>query len=127
VGSDELRPSGHPIHWFSPRNQFAFPRVVLVGDAAGADPLFGEGIAPGLAYGQVAAQAVQQAFSSGDLSFRNYRRLLTRSYVGRYLMTHWVAAQVGYQLNGHALFMHLLWTIGAALAWLWPEPHLKGF
>lgn len=126
-GSDGFRPSGHPIHWFSPRNRFAFPRVVLVGDAAGADPLFGEGIGPGLAYGMVAAQAIQQAFSSGDLSFQNYRRLLVRSYVGRYLMTRWAVAQIGYRLGGSALYMNLVWTIGAVLARLWPEPHLKGF
>jgi flavin-dependent dehydrogenase len=124
TGLDEVRPSGHPIHWFSPRNQFALPRMVLVGDAAGADPLFGEGIAPALAYGQVAAQAVHQAFASGDLSFKNYRRLLTRSYLGRYLMTRWVAASVAYRLSGHALFMNLLWMIGSALASLWPEPRL---
>jgi flavin-dependent dehydrogenase len=126
-GSDGFRPSGHPIHWFSPRNRFACPRVVLVGDAAGADPLFGEGIGPGLAYGKVAAQAIQQAFSSGDFSFQNYRRLLVRSYVGRYLMTRWVVAKIGYRLGGSALYMNLVWTIGAALARLWPAPHLKGF
>ncbi len=124
TGSEDVRPSGHPIHWFSPRNQFAFPRMVLVGDAAGADPLFGEGIGPALAYGQVAAQAVHQAFASGDLSFKNYRQLLVRSSVGRYLMTRWVAASVAYHLSGHALFMNLLWRVGAAVAYLWPEPRL---
>ena len=34
---DEYEIQGHPIRWFSPFSQFSAPRVVLVGDAAGAD------------------------------------------------------------------------------------------
>jgi len=41
---------GHPIHRFSPRSRFAIPHLLLVGDAAGVDPLFGEGIGPALGY-----------------------------------------------------------------------------
>jgi len=61
---------GHPIHCFSPRNRFSMPRLLLVGDAAGVDPLFGEGIAPALAYGQVAAAALMEAFTQADFSLR---------------------------------------------------------
>ena len=46
---------GHPIRWFSPFNQFSVPRVLLVGDAAGVDGIFGEGISMALAYGKIAA------------------------------------------------------------------------
>ena len=35
---------GHPIHWFDRQGQFARERILLAGDAAGADPLLGEGI-----------------------------------------------------------------------------------
>src|ERR1700690_1147603 len=54
---------GHPIRWFSPFNQFAVPHVILVGDAAGADGIFGEGISIALGYGAVAAEAIQDALA----------------------------------------------------------------
>jgi len=113
---------GHPIHWFSPRNRFAWPRLLLVGDAAGVDPLFGEGIAPALAYGQVAAQAVQRAFRTGDFSFSDYRTRVLTSPVGRYLLVRWSIAEWGYRLSGHAWYMRLLWRLGDILARLWPQP-----
>ena len=53
------------------------PRILLVGDAAGADPLVGEGISFALGYGEVAAAAIESAFASQDFSFEDYRdRLL---------------------------------------------------
>ena len=113
---------GHPIHRFSPRNRFAIPRLVLAGDAAGADPLLGEGIAPALGYGQVAARAVEQAFASGDFSFRGYRRQVLAATVGRYLLVRWLVAQVSYRLSGHPRFMSLMWSLGGLLAAAWPEP-----
>ena len=113
---------GHPIHWFSPRNRFAWPRLLLVGDAAGSDPLFGEGIAPALAYGKVAADAVRRAFRIGDFSFSDYRVRVLASPVGRYLLLRWAAAEWSYRLSGHRWFMGLLWRLGDALARLWPQP-----
>ena len=65
---------GHPIRWFSPFNQFAVPRVILVGDAAGADGIFGEGISIALGYGLIAAQAIRDAFARNDFSFHDYRK-----------------------------------------------------
>jgi len=112
---------GHPIHWFSPLNRFAWPRLLLVGDSAGVDSLFGEGIAPALGYGQVAAQTIQRAFTTGDYSFTDYRRRLLNSTVGRYLLQRWSVAEVCYRMGGQRWFMHLVWTIGDALAHLWPE------
>ena len=61
---------GYPIRWFSPFNQFAVPRVILVGDAAGADGIFGEGISIALGYGLIAAQSIRDAFAQNDFSFR---------------------------------------------------------
>jgi flavin-dependent dehydrogenase len=113
---------GHPIHWFSPRNRMSWPRLLLVGDAAGSDPLFGEGIAPALGYGQLAAQALHKAFASGDFSFRNYRRQVLASPLGRFLLLRWAAAEGCYRYCEHAWFMHLVWTVGDALAHLWPRP-----
>ena len=55
---DDYKLKGHPIRWFDKNGRFAMPRVILAGDAAGADPLFGEGISFALGYGDVAAAAV---------------------------------------------------------------------
>lgn len=71
---------GHPIRWFDPCAPLGRPYAILVGDAAGVDPLFGEGIGCALMYGQEAARAIERAFASGDFSFRGYRR--TFSSVG---------------------------------------------
>jgi flavin-dependent dehydrogenase len=109
---------GHPIHLFSPHNRFAIPHLLLAGDTAGADPLFGEGIAPALGYGRVAAQAVQDGFARSDLSFRAYRRRVLTSPLGRYLLLRWAIAEGSYRLSRQAWFMHALWTIGKPLAWL---------
>lgn len=112
---------GHPIHWFSPRARLSKPRLLLVGDAAGAEPLFGEGIAPALGYGQVAADAVERAFATGDFSFTGYRRQVLSSPVGHYLLLRWFIANGSYRLSGHPAFMHFAWTLGAILAALWPR------
>jgi len=113
---------GHPIHWFSPRNRLSWPRLLLVGDAAGSDPLFGEGIAPALGYGQLAAQALHTAFVSGDFSFKDYRKQVLASPLGRFLLLRWAAAEGCYRYSEHAWFMHLVWTVGDVLAHLWPQP-----
>lgn len=113
-GHPEL--AGHPIHWFSPRATFARPHLLLAGDAAGVDPLFGEGIAPALAYGEVAARTLRSAFQTGDFSFRRYRRRLLTSRLGRYLLVRWVVAWWGYRFSRHPLYMHALWSLGQFMA-----------
>jgi len=118
----EVKLEGHPIHWFSPRSIFSKPRLLLVGDAAGADPLFGEGIAPALEYGRVAAESLQTAFAAGDFSFRDYRSRLLRSHIGHYLLLRWFVAWWSYRLSGSAWFMHTLWSFGKALAASAPRP-----
>lgn len=65
---------GHPIRWFSSKGQLARPRVLLAGDSAGADPLFGEGIAIALAYGEAAAQELISAFEQHNFSFAGYKK-----------------------------------------------------
>ena len=63
---DDYEIKGHPIRWFSPRNQMSVPRVLLVGDAAGADPLLGEGISIALGYGSLAAREIAESFQRND-------------------------------------------------------------
>lgn len=99
---------GHPIRWFSPENPISVPRVLLVGDAAGADPLFGEGISIALGYGWLAAQEISEAFQRGDFSFNGYRRRVLGSALGQTLLARWVIANIIYPLKWK-WFQILLW------------------
>jgi len=125
--NDEIELAGHPVHWFAPTNRFSLPRILLAGDAAGVDPLFGEGIAPALAYGKVAADTLQRAFQTGDFSFRDYRRRILASRLGWYLCVRWFIAWTCYHLSGKPRLMHSLWTFGDWLARKWPEPRPLNF
>jgi flavin-dependent dehydrogenase len=116
LGSAAGQIAGHPIHWFDPRNRFSMPGIVLVGDAAGADPLFGEGIGLAWAYAEVAARAIQQAFERSDWSYRGYRWRLLRAPVGRYLLLRWVVAGLAYRLQAFPIAVRLGWVVGGWLA-----------
>jgi flavin-dependent dehydrogenase len=107
---DEYEIKGHPIRWFDPSNKFSAPRVLLVGDAAGADPLFGEGISLALGYGKLAAGELERAFRTDEFSFNGYKRSLARSALGRTLFARWFIASVIYPLKWR-WFQFLLWRI----------------
>jgi flavin-dependent dehydrogenase len=77
---------GAGFRWYQPLQRISSARVLLVGDAAGADPLFGEGISFALAYGELAANAIRAAFAAGDFGFRDYRWRVLRSEWGRNLL-----------------------------------------
>ena len=110
---------GYPIHWFNPGNRFAMPRLLMVGDAAGVDPLLGEGIGPALAYGKVASEVLIAAFQQEDFSFGNYRTRILRSAVGRHLLIRWCLAWITYRLSLIPAFMHTLWTVGQLVTAIW--------
>ena len=99
---------GHPIRWFSPRNQMSVPRVLLVGDAAGADPLLGEGISMALGYGLLAAREIAESFQRNDFSFNGYRRRVVRSALGSSLLVRWAITYIIYPLKWK-WFQILLW------------------
>ncbi len=101
---------GHPIRWFSPQNRLSAPRVLLVGDAAGADPIFGEGISIALGYGALAAREISEAFQRGEFSFRGFKRRVARSALGQTLFVRWVIANVIYPLKWR-WFQILLWRV----------------
>jgi flavin-dependent dehydrogenase len=107
---DDYEIKGHPIRWFSPRNQMSVPRVLLVGDAAGADPLFGEGISIALGYGAIAAREIGKAFEGNELSFKTYKSHVMRSALGQTLVVRWFIARVIYALKWK-WFQILLWRI----------------
>ena len=99
---------GHPLRWFEAQYALSAPHILLVGDAAGADALFGEGISIALGYGRLAAQAVKDAFARQDFSFRGYRRAILRSELGKSLQRRtWMAKT----------FNHLRSPLIQALVW----------
>lgn len=100
---DEYKLQGHPLRWFEAKSAFSIPHVLLVGDAAGADALFGEGISIALGYGQLAARAIQQAFENGDFGFRDYRRSILRSELGKSLRRRTWLARVYYRLRNRTV------------------------
>jgi flavin-dependent dehydrogenase len=116
LGQHELK--GHPIRWYSPRRPVSVPRVLLVGDAAGADGIFGEGISMALGYGKVAAGELVHAFSAGDFSFNGYRRRLARSALGRTLFVRWAITQILYRLH---------WTWFQKWFWRYWKPVILAF
>lgn len=60
----------------------AAERVLLVGEAAGVDPLLGEGIAQGVAYGELAATYLAERLEDGALDFDDWRGVFARSAAG---------------------------------------------
>jgi len=101
---------GHPIRWYSPWNKASVPRVLLVGDAVGADPIFGEGISMALGYGVIAATEIAESLQRGEFSFDRYKRRLVRSGLGQTLFARWLITQIIYTLKWR-WFQILLWRI----------------
>jgi flavin-dependent dehydrogenase len=74
--------SSHPALRYESKAQCSQPRVLFVGDAAGVEPLFGEGIVSALAYGRLAALSAFEALRDGDLSFSKYEKRVRSSAIG---------------------------------------------
>ena len=110
---------GHPIRWFSPRSELSVPRVILVGDAAGTDGIFGEGISIALGYGRVAAEAIRAAVARGDYSFSDYRRRVLLSPLGLALTVRTTITHILYRLRW-AWFQRFFWRtrLVAAISFL---------
>jgi menaquinone-9 beta-reductase len=101
---------GHPIRWYNPRNKASVPHILLVGDAVGADGIFGEGISMALGYGIIAAREIAESFERNEFSFRSYKRRLARSGLGRTLFARWIITQVIYSFKWK-WFQVLLWRV----------------
>jgi len=115
---DDYKLEGHPLRWFEAKSMFAAPRILLVGDAAGADALFGEGISIALGYGGLAAHAIQDAFARSDFVFRDYKRAILRSELGRALRRRTWWARFFYSLR-HPAIQRLFWRrLGPIIEWI---------
>jgi flavin-dependent dehydrogenase len=107
LGASPVRWQAFPIHWYAPGARLAGPHVLLTGDAAGADPLMGEGISLALEYGRHAAAAAVAAWHDGDFSGAAYERAIRRSWFGR---------KLGRLHLGARLFYGRAWPLWFAIA-----------
>jgi flavin-dependent dehydrogenase len=109
------RQQSHPILQWHPRRPTAAPRVLLVGDAAGADALTGEGISFALAGGAAAAESIHRARFTGDVSFADHAVRVERWPTLHQRSTRRAVARWAYRLENR-LVLDLLWRItGAAV------------
>jgi flavin-dependent dehydrogenase len=81
VGARPTRWQAFPIRTFVPGAPVASLQTLLVGDAAGCDPLMGEGISYALEYGMMAADAIA---GGGDVA-ASYARTVAVSPTARKL------------------------------------------
>ena len=112
IDVDNVPLKGHPVRWFNPDAEFSRPRILLVGDAAGVDPLFAEGISYAMEYGELAANSISEAFANDDFAFQAYREQILHSRLGRLLMRRASVAKHLYQYR-FPPFWALLWQLAA--------------
>jgi len=96
VGARAAGWKAFPIRTYAAGAAVAAPHALLVGDAAGCDPLMGEGISFALEYARLAADAIVRAHSTGDWSFAAYARAVHRGALGRKLRRLGLGARLFY-------------------------------
>jgi menaquinone-9 beta-reductase len=113
-----------PIRWYNPGDRYAANRVILAGDAAGVDPLMGEGISFALEHGLMAAEAALRFLDGNADALRAYDRALHSGYNARklgrlafaarrfYGPRHWFYFKLA-SLSRHAQILGLDWYNGA--------------
>jgi flavin-dependent dehydrogenase len=95
LGGVEIRHQAAPIRCYG-KTPFVAPHVLLVGDAAGAEPLMGEGISFALEYGRWAAAEIATARVRSDFAFAGAEARFRASWVGRKLRRLGQAATMFY-------------------------------
>jgi flavin-dependent dehydrogenase len=93
-----------PIRWFDARDSYARGRVILAGDAAGVDPLMGEGISCAFEHGKLAAGVISKFLDGERDSLRGYDRALHEGAVGKKLSKLAFAARHFYGPNNRLFF-----------------------
>jgi geranylgeranyl reductase family protein len=114
---DSFELKAHPALRYEPRASCSRRRVLFVGDAAGVEPLFGEGIASAVVLGTLAAQAAYKAIRSNDFSFTDYERQIRTSSIGSMMRRRHIVAKRLYshpRLARH-LLRHGIFLKGVAL------------
>jgi flavin-dependent dehydrogenase len=81
---------------FDPHAAVSRPGVLLVGEAAGIDPVTGEGIAQALFYGATAGRYLAKKLAERDHGFEDWAREIRRHHVGRDLLTRTMGVPLFY-------------------------------
>lgn len=108
---DGVRVKRYALRGVALADPFARPRALLVGEAAGTDPVLGEGIAQAIFYGAVAGPYLARCLERGDLCFASFRRELLRSRVGLDLR---VRARLAPWIYGRCRPIAERWVAGSA-------------
>jgi flavin-dependent dehydrogenase len=96
LGACVERVQAFPIHWYRNGAPICTSGALLVGDAAGVDPLMGEGISFCFEYGRYAAAAIDEAQRQGSRELGAYADALRNSWVGRKLRRLGLATRLFY-------------------------------
>ena len=107
---DDYKLKGHPIRWWGANGRFSQSRVILVGDAAGTDPLFGEGISFALGYGKPATKAINDAFGRDDFSFETYADIVKKDPLFKQLDMRTRLAKFAYLMK-YPRFVRAGWQV----------------
>jgi flavin-dependent dehydrogenase len=95
-----------PIRWFNAADSYTSGRVILAGDAAGVDPLMGEGISCAFEHGKLAAGAICKFLDGDSGALGGYDRALHRDAVGKKMSKLAFAARSFYGPR-HRLFFRI--------------------
>jgi flavin-dependent dehydrogenase len=114
---EEFPLQGESVYAFSPRNVFSAPHILLVGDALGVEKMFGEGVSPAIGCGRIAVEAIVDAFAKGDFSFKDYRRRVLTSEVGKALTARVFLAEVLYRVRNPVVQRFVWWRMGRLMKW----------
>ena len=95
-----------PIRWFDASDHYVKERVMLAGDAAGVDPLMGEGISCAFEHGKIAARYIGELLAGDRAALTHYDKELHNGAVGRKLRKLAFAARHFYGPR-HRLYFRL--------------------
>jgi flavin-dependent dehydrogenase len=86
----------HPIPFYTDNKLLYDTNILLVGDAAGIEPLIGGGIHLSLLYGDIAAQTIISAYENRDFSFHEYIDRFNNHVVGKFINNSVIMAKKVY-------------------------------
>jgi flavin-dependent dehydrogenase len=101
---------GNPSRWYDPGATISTPGIILVGDAAGIEPMGGDGISAAFWYGKEAAEALARGHATGNWSFAGYSRQIAESELGKYLTSRLKQARFIYGIRRPLLF-RVVWLV----------------
>jgi flavin-dependent dehydrogenase len=105
-GQARPRFKAFPIRWYDSKDRYVCGSAILAGDAAGVDPLMGEGISCALEHGKLAAAAIVRYLDGDRAALQAYGNELHRGLIGRKLRRLAFGAQRLYGTH-HRIYFRL--------------------